>query len=127
MMFELSTSPPLIPSGLPGKPITRHSSCSVALPWELNEERTSQRSTASSVYRLKYGRADSPGAATPWTIARYQVGDAIDERRDQCLLGALVRRQRTRIDLLAAMLRACRTLEGWEIDRIYFIGRPVPE
>jgi hypothetical protein len=36
----------------------------------------------------------------------------------------LVRRYRTRIDLLAAMLRACRTLEGWEIDRIYWIGRP---
>ena len=27
-------------------------------------------STASSVYRLKYGRTDRPGAATPWTIAR---------------------------------------------------------
>jgi len=39
----------------------------------------------------------------------------------------LVRRHRTRIDLLAAMLRACRTLEGWEIDRIYWIGRPPPE
>ena len=40
---------PLIPSGLPGRPITRHSSCSVALHWELNEDSTSQRSTASSV------------------------------------------------------------------------------
>jgi predicted PolB exonuclease-like 3'-5' exonuclease len=36
-----------------GKPITRHSSCSVTLPWGLNEDRTSQRSTASSMYRLK--------------------------------------------------------------------------
>jgi hypothetical protein len=32
--------------GIPGKPITRRNSCSVAFPWKLNEDRTSQRSTA---------------------------------------------------------------------------------
>jgi hypothetical protein len=36
----------------------------------------------------------------------------------------LARRHSTRIDLLAAMLRACGTLEGWEIDKIFRIGRP---
>jgi hypothetical protein len=39
----------------------------------------------------------------------------------------LIRRHRSRIELLAAMLRARRTLSGPEIDRVYYLGRPVPE
>ncbi len=46
------------------------SSFNVALPWALKDDSTSQRSSASSLYRLKYGRADSPGAATSLIIAR---------------------------------------------------------
>jgi hypothetical protein len=39
----------------------------------------------------------------------------------------LVRRHRSRIELLASMLKACKTLSGAEIDRIFEIGRPVPK
>ena len=35
--------------GLPGSPMTRHSSCSDALFWELKDDSTSQRSIASSL------------------------------------------------------------------------------
>ena len=45
---NFSTSAPVIPSGLPGSPITRHSSCNVALACELNEDSTSHRSMVSS-------------------------------------------------------------------------------
>jgi hypothetical protein len=42
-----------MPSGFPGSPITRHSSCKVALACELNDDSTSHRSIASSVYQWR--------------------------------------------------------------------------
>src|SRR5205807_5640932 len=49
-------------------------------PGWLNEDSTSHRSIASSLYPLKYGRDASFGAATPWTIARYRrTGRSNDE------------------------------------------------
>ena len=48
-----STSPPSMLSGLPNSPNMRHNSCSVTFACDVNEERTSHRSIASSVYRLK--------------------------------------------------------------------------
>jgi hypothetical protein len=65
-------------------------------------------------------------------IARIErlIPDAPDDRikwRLADMTRMLVRRHRTRIDLLAATLQACRTLEGWEIVWIYWIGRPPPE
>src|SRR3974390_320327 len=52
--------------------MTLQSSCNVIFACDENEERTSQRSIASSVYRLKYGRADNPGAAMLYDMARYR-------------------------------------------------------
>jgi adenine-specific DNA-methyltransferase len=49
----LSTWPPSMPSGFPGIPMILLISFSVARAPELNDESASQRSRASSVYRLK--------------------------------------------------------------------------
>jgi hypothetical protein len=49
-----------MPSGFPGIPMILLISSSVAFACGPNDERASQRSMVSSVYRLKYGRNDSP-------------------------------------------------------------------
>jgi hypothetical protein len=56
--------------GLGAALLQRQISWSVAFPWLLKADNTSHRSTASSVYRWKYGRIDNPGADTLFTRAR---------------------------------------------------------
>src|SRR5262249_50885926 len=63
-VFGVATSLPSNPFGFPGRPMTLLISLSVAFPCRLNDENTSHRSMAP---RCTDG---SPGADTPWTIAR---------------------------------------------------------
>jgi hypothetical protein len=55
VICSMNRSAPLTPSGLPASPITRHSSWSVDFAPCVKEDKTSHRSIASPVYRLKVG------------------------------------------------------------------------
>jgi hypothetical protein len=62
-------------------------------------------------------------------IERFISDDPGDRRKSRLAAAtwALVERHRSRIERLAAMLRACGTLSGSEIDRIFDTSRPEPD
>jgi hypothetical protein len=62
-------------------------------------------------------------------IYRLLPDDPGDRRKTRLAAAVwlLVRRHRSRIEFLSIMLRACGTLEGWEIDRVYVVGSPASD